>query len=143
MACHANNTLVEHCKFGTGHGASIGSLDGGWYKNITFRDIEFDGTTQGARIKSRPGASMGKVWDITYENLSMKNVKTALEITQFYGSDKTEQSYLYIDGVTFKNITSEDTGRSAIFDCSSRARTRPVIGRVPPTASITTPQASS
>merc|ERR1719245_2763083 len=52
VAVHANHTLVENCHFGTGHGASIGSLGGGWYKNITFNNIQFNGTTAGVRIKT-------------------------------------------------------------------------------------------
>lgn len=58
IAAHASNLLVENCNFGTGHGASIGSLGGAVnLQNITFRSINFDGTTQALRIKSDPGAS--------------------------------------------------------------------------------------
>ena len=51
IAAHANNTLIENCQFGNGHGASIGSLCNNWLTNITFRNIEFNGTTTGCRIK--------------------------------------------------------------------------------------------
>merc|ERR1712204_82236 len=64
VAVHANSTLVENCHFGTGHGASIGSLSSGWYTNITFNNIKFNGTRSGARIKTDAGSSAGRVWDI-------------------------------------------------------------------------------
>ena len=64
IAGHANHTLVENSVFGAGHGASIGSLCNDWLTNITFRNISFNGTTAGARIKSHPGCS-GKVWNVT------------------------------------------------------------------------------
>ena len=40
VALHFNNTLIEKNFFGTGHGASIGSLGPGsaWLTNITVRD---------------------------------------------------------------------------------------------------------
>ena len=57
IAAHANNTLVENCRFGTGHGASIGSLCDVWLTNITFRNISFDGTTSGAKIKVHDGCT--------------------------------------------------------------------------------------
>jgi hypothetical protein len=37
IAAHVNDTLVEDCYFGTGHGASIGSIGNGYVQNVTFR----------------------------------------------------------------------------------------------------------
>jgi hypothetical protein len=83
IAAHANHTLVEDSYFGSGHGASIGSLCNNYLTNITFRNIEFRGTTNGARIKSHPNCS-GHVWEVTYKNLTMKNVDTPIELNQYY-----------------------------------------------------------
>ena len=57
-----NNSLVEHNTFGTGHGASIGSLGEKetWMKNITIKKNTFQGTTNGFRIKTVSGAAKGK-----------------------------------------------------------------------------------
>ena len=52
IAGHANDTLVEDCAFGTGHGASIGSLSSGITQNVTFRRITFNGTVQAMRVKT-------------------------------------------------------------------------------------------
>ena len=86
---------VENCYFGQGHGASIGSLSGGWFKNITVRDIKFNGTTNGMRIKSDAGSSAGKVWDVYYTNLEMENVENPIVITQFYNSNKEKNHYYF------------------------------------------------
>jgi len=117
VAVHASNVLVENCRFGTGHGASIGSLASGYYKNITFDNIQFNGTTAGIRIKTDSGASPGKVSDIHYTNLKMLNVETAITINQFYGDDKEEQSYLIIDGVYIENVTSSRGDNAGEFLC--------------------------
>ena len=68
---HANDTLVEHNVFGTGHGASIGSLGKGTYlKNITVRHNSFDGAVDALRIKSDVGAT-GFLRDVTYSDNTM------------------------------------------------------------------------
>jgi polygalacturonase len=81
VAAHANHTLVEDSVFGFGHGASIGSLCNDFLTNITFRNITFNGTTAGARIKSHPKCG-GHLWDVTYERLRMTGVQTPVDITQ-------------------------------------------------------------
>ena len=114
-----NNTLVENCYFGTGHGASIGSLCGAWLHNITFRNIVFDGTTAGSRIKTHPKCA-GTVTDVTYENLVMKDVKTPIEISMFYDGDgPLPKTTMQIHYITYRNITATGSGAdtSVSFDC--------------------------
>ena len=137
IAAHANNTLVERCRFGTGHGASIGSLCDVWLTNITFRHIDFNGTTAGARIKVHENCA-GRVWNVTYENLTMTNVQTPIDITMLYSelpplSNGTaakaaakaatatkKESGFTIDHVTFKNIYSKGEQYSGgDFFCTS------------------------
>ena len=79
VAGHANNTLVEDSYFGSGHGASIGSLCGSYIRNFTVRNVSFHGTTAAARIKSHPACG-GHVWDVTYE--SEKDAKLAQKLGQ-------------------------------------------------------------
>ena len=101
VAMHANGTLVEDSYFGTGHGASIGSLCNDWLTNITVRNVTFRGTTAGARIKSHPMCG-GKVWNVTYENLTMHDVHQAIVLTQFYDGDGPS-TYLF-ENIRFQNI---------------------------------------
>ena len=54
VALHANHTLVEDSYFGTGHGASVGSCCDVWLHNLTVRNVVFNGTTAGMRIKTHP-----------------------------------------------------------------------------------------
>jgi len=106
IAGHANHSLVEDSYFGTGHGASIGSLGSGRYlHNITFRNITFHGTTAGCRIKSHAGAS-GRVWDVHYQNLTMYDVQTAIDLTQFYGTKSKQKSTFVFDQIYYDNIKS-------------------------------------
>ena len=53
VAIHANHTLVEDSYFGTGHGASIGSICDSWVTNVTVRRTTFDGTTAGCTFAAR------------------------------------------------------------------------------------------
>jgi polygalacturonase len=77
------NFLISNCQFLHGHGMSIGNPSPGGARNITVRDCTFDGTEAGIRMKSHRGAG-GIVEDLTYENLTMKNVKVAILITSYY-----------------------------------------------------------
>ena len=101
VAMHANDTIVEDSYFGTGHGASIGSLCNDWLTNIIVRNVTFRGTTAGARIKSHPNCG-GKVWNVTYQNLTMHDVAQAIVLTQFYFGDGPS-TYLF-DNIRFENI---------------------------------------
>jgi len=107
IAGHANDTLVENCYFGKGHGASIGSVCNGWIHNNTFRNIVFNGTTNGVRIKTHPKCD-GHVWDVTYENLTMHGVKTPIDINMFYtGNGTLPKTRLVIEKISITNIISD------------------------------------
>jgi polygalacturonase len=78
--------LVD-CTFKQGHGLSIGSEIAGGVQHIRVERVTFDGTTQGIRIKSGRdrGADIG---DFVYKDITMKDVGTAIQITEYYGSPK-------------------------------------------------------
>ena len=44
-------------------------------------------------------------------------VDHSLIITQFYGGDENKTSYLYIDHITIKNITSDNSQNPGSFEC--------------------------
>eukprot|EP00041_Stephanoeca_diplocostata_P017903 m.369530 g.369530 ORF g.369530 m.369530 type:complete len:413 (+) comp20851_c0_seq8:167-1405(+) len=114
VAMHANNTIVENSYFGSGHGASIGSLCDDWLTNITVRNITFHGTTAGARIKSHPGCS-GRVWNVIYDGLTMDRVMTPIVLNQFYDPpSKPKPSTMVFDHLSFTNIKATRSGDAGV-----------------------------
>ena len=92
---------------------------GSWVHNITFRNIVFDGTTAGSRIKTHPKCA-GTVYDVTYENLVMKDVETPIEISMFYSGDgPLPKTTMFIHDIAYKNITATGSGgkTSVSFEC--------------------------
>jgi polygalacturonase len=79
----AEEILVTDCTFLHGHGCSIGSDTDSGVRNMTVQRCTFDGTEAGVRLKSRRGRG-GLVENITYTDLTMKNVGQAIVITSYY-----------------------------------------------------------
>jgi polygalacturonase len=81
FACE--NIKVTDCIFRHGHGMSIGSETAGGVRNVTVNNCTFEGTENGLRIKSQRGKG-GVVENISYSNITMKNVDPAITLTTFY-----------------------------------------------------------
>jgi polygalacturonase len=77
------DVLVTDCTFLHGHGCSIGSDTDSGVRNMTVQRCTFDGTDAGVRLKSRRGRG-GLVENITYSDLTMRNVGQAVVITSYY-----------------------------------------------------------
>lgn len=73
---------VWNCKFGDGHGASIGSYTENLH-HIIYEDCTFNGTDSGFRLKSQRGRS-GDVHDIIFRNCTMTGVKNPVYIECWY-----------------------------------------------------------
>jgi polygalacturonase len=75
--------LITDCTFGHGHGCSIGSETSSGLRNMVVRRCTFDGTDIGVRFKSdrRRG---GLVENVTYTDLTMRNVGRAIVISSYY-----------------------------------------------------------
>jgi polygalacturonase len=84
----SNFTEVFNCRFGAGHGVSIGSPTYGDVGGMNVHDCTFDGTTNGIRIKSN-ATSGGIVEGITYNNIQMTNVTNVIVLDGYY-SDKAK-----------------------------------------------------
>jgi polygalacturonase len=102
----ASNILVENCNFKHGHGLSIGSGTTGSVHDITASNITFNGTTNGLRIKSNRTVG-GQVYNVSYSNLTMTGVKTALLLTGYYPSIPSSDTPQPITNTTpyYHNIT--------------------------------------
>ena len=81
VACE--NFLIENCNFLHGHGLSIGGQTPSGLKHMLVRNCTFRDTQAGIRMKAARGSG-GLVEDVTYENLTMINVKVAVLITSYY-----------------------------------------------------------
>jgi hypothetical protein len=119
---HASDTVIENCTFGTGHGASIGSLGMATaLRNITVRDSTFTGCTTALRIKA-DNASSGYVTGVAYMNLAMQGCGTTIDIGSTYpASGGDSASTLRISSLTFANITSAQAGEAGSLLCSGLA----------------------
>jgi len=81
FACE--NITVTDCVFRHGHGMSIGSETAGGVRNVSVRNCTFENTENGIRIKSQRGRG-GVVENISYSDLTMKNVDPAITLTSYY-----------------------------------------------------------
>jgi polygalacturonase len=79
----SRNITITDCTFENGHGLSIGSEIAGGVQNVHAERIHFKGTDQGIRIKSARDRG-NDVSNISFKDLTMEDVKTAILITEYY-----------------------------------------------------------
>jgi polygalacturonase len=79
----SKNITITDCTFEAGHGISIGSEIAGGVQNVHVERISFKGTDQGIRIKSARDRG-NDVSNISYKDITMVDVKTAILITEYY-----------------------------------------------------------
>jgi len=80
----SENISIANCSVHHAHGAvTIGSETSGWIRNLVASNITCDGTQMGVRIKSRRGRG-GGVEDVRFDNWTMENVGTAINVTNYY-----------------------------------------------------------
>eukprot|EP01052_Picozoa_sp_SAG31_P048835 SAG31_NODE_10404_length_1142_cov_1.204219_1_plen_307_part_00 len=127
VAVHANHTLVEDSYFGTGHGASIGSMCDESITNLTVRNMTFVGTTSGCKIKAHPNCH-GHVWDTKYQDIVMHDVQLPINLDQYYGIHPEKMkhpppNYVLMERISYKNLTSYGGGdkhKNVVgFSCAS------------------------
>jgi polygalacturonase len=121
IALHANDTLVESCTFGTGHGTSIGSLGANTYlRNISIIDSTFEAPTCVARIKADTQSS-GFLRDVLWRNISATGATITLQLTTNYPAPGAGTGTLAISNVTFADIASAGSAEAGQFLCSANA----------------------
>jgi polygalacturonase len=81
FACE--NITVSDCEFLHGHGMSIGSATVGGVHHVNVKNCRFENTDNGLRIKSGRDRG-GPVEDISYSDITMKNVHPAISIVAYY-----------------------------------------------------------
>jgi len=79
----SHDITITDCTFENGHGLSIGSEIAGGVYNVHAERIHFKGTDQGIRIKANRDRG-NDVHDITFKDIDMVDVKTAILISEYY-----------------------------------------------------------
>jgi pectin methylesterase-like acyl-CoA thioesterase len=74
---------VADCAFGRGHGMSVGGQTNRGLDGMTVRNCTFDGTVSGLRLKADPTQG-GPVQNISYSNLTMRNVTYPIVFYSYY-----------------------------------------------------------
>jgi polygalacturonase len=81
------DVTITDCVFLKGHGLSVGSEVAGGVQHLRVERVTFKGTTAGIRIKS--GRDRGNdIGDFIYKDITMSDVATPVQITDYYGGDK-------------------------------------------------------
>ena len=74
------------------------------------RNCSFHGTTAATRIKSHPGCG-GHVWDVRYEDLTLHDCPTAIQLNQFYFAKPGDKpATMRFERIHFVNITAHRGG---------------------------------
>jgi polygalacturonase len=79
----SSDITITNCTMGAGHGLSIGSITKAGINGLTVDNITFNGTDIGIRIKSARDRG-GLVQNLSYSNLTMNAVKSAIYLTAYY-----------------------------------------------------------
>ena len=124
FACE--NITVTGCDFLHGHGMSIGSATVGGVHHVVVKNCRFENTDNGLRIKSGRGRG-GTVEDISYSDITMKNVHPAISLVCYY-QYTTNDKYPRDDpaqpmtattpvfrNITMSNVTATATGDAGVI----------------------------
>ncbi len=111
----SKNITITDCTFENGHGLSIGSEIAGGAQHIHAERIHFKGTDQGIRIKANRDRG-NDVSDITFKDIDMVDVKTAILISEYYPKTLPEGEVAaapvtrltpHFHGILIENVTAK------------------------------------
>jgi len=114
----SRNITITDCTFESGHGLSIGSEIAGGVQNVHAERIHFRGTDQGIRIKSARDRG-NDVSDITFKDIVMEDVKTAILVTEYYphpvpqaevAPEPVRRLTPKFHDITLENVTARNSG---------------------------------
>ena len=114
----SKNIVITDCTFENGHGLSIGSEIAGGVQNVRAERIHFKGTDQGIRIKSARDRG-NDVSNISYKDITMEDVKTAILVTEYYPSPAPAGEVPSVPvgrltpkfhNITIENVTATNSG---------------------------------
>ncbi|KAF9666622.1 hypothetical protein SADUNF_Sadunf16G0247900 [Salix dunnii] len=124
----SKNIHISQVQCGPGHGISVGSMGGKGsvtesVVGVTVKDCTFNGTSDGARIKTWASSTTGVASNFIYENIRMMNVGNPIIIDQDYcpypPCDIKTPSLIQIKDITFNNIWGTSESDVAVtLNCS-------------------------
>jgi lysophospholipase L1-like esterase len=112
---------VTDCTFLHGHGMSIGSETTGGVRRLTVQHCTFQDTVSGLRIKSARDRG-GLVEDISYSDITMKDVKIPINICSYYPKTPKEDDAQSLTSHTpifrrirISNLTATSPGSAGLI----------------------------
>ncbi len=127
----ASHHSIRNCLMEFAHGAVVlGSEASGGVDTLSVKQCLFTDTDRGLRIKTRRGRGKYAVIDgVTFENISMRGVRTPLVINMFYYCDAegksdyvrakhplaVDENTPYMGNFTFRRLVCEDCHAAAGF----------------------------
>lgn len=84
--------------------------------DVLFSNLTLSGTDRGVRIKSQPGRG-GTVAGITYRNMIMRDVSTAISISEFYGAGAGPLPVF--KDILVQNVSASNVEQAGEFDCQA------------------------
>ncbi|KAG8386715.1 hypothetical protein BUALT_Bualt03G0177800 [Buddleja alternifolia] len=126
MVSGTQNVDISGVTCGPGHGISVGSLgrshEGEYVTGISVRNSTFIGSDNGVRIKTWAPSLYSVASNISFQDITMQNVKNPIVIDQQYcplPHCLVGESAVQIENVTFKNIRGISSTKVAVnIQCS-------------------------
>ncbi|WP_035358929.1 glycoside hydrolase family 28 protein [Edaphobacter aggregans] len=119
----STNITITDCDFMHGHGLSIGSEIAGGANNIHAERIHFKGTDQAIRIKANRDRG-NHVFNISFKDITMEDVKTAILISEYYPKVLPEGDVAaapitrltpFFHDITIENVNSVKSGTAGVI----------------------------
>jgi polygalacturonase len=119
----STNITITDCEFMHGHGLSIGSEIAGGANNIRAERIHFKGTDQALRIKANRDRG-NQVYNISFKDITMEDVKTSILISEYYPKALPEGDVAaapitrltpFFHDITIENVKSVNSTVAAII----------------------------
>jgi polygalacturonase len=110
----SHDITITDCVFEAGHGLSIGSELAGGVQRVHAERVTFRGTDQGIRVKSNRDRG-SDVSDLTFKDLKMENVRTAILISEYYPKTMPDADVAavpvgrltpFFHNITIENVTA-------------------------------------
>ena len=119
----STNITITDCEFMHGHGLSIGSEIAGGANNIHAERIHFKGTDQAIRIKANRDRG-NQVFNISFKDITMEDVKTSIIISEYYPKVLPEGDVAaapitrltpFFHDITIENVKSVKSGVAGVI----------------------------